>query len=300
MPALVILPPWWLERAIACACPREACIVAVGVAAVVGLPWYIAMVAAHGRAYLESFFVGDNFERFATSRFNDPRPFWFYLPIVLGGMLPWTPLAAAAAPPLRAWFARREAVLGAHAGAWSLWAGLPLLFFTLSIGKQPRYILPILPPLAMLLAMAIRNRIVVYGDRRDPLVQVPAVFVALLLGMLAALLYRARPLIVMVPSVFVLAAVVAIATAALVPWRLRWRRGRGWCRQPSRSRARSSSAGCNMACRQRDGIPCRTWRRSCPTPDAGRDHRDVSRLRAEPDLLHRDASRPICRPSSTS
>ena len=52
------------------------------------------MAAAHGTGYLASFFVGDNLERFATSRFNDPRPLWFYLPIVLGGMLPWTPLVA--------------------------------------------------------------------------------------------------------------------------------------------------------------------------------------------------------------
>ncbi len=60
------------------------------------------MFLAHGRAYMDSFFLGDNFERFATSRFNDPRPFWFYLPIVIGGMLPWTPLGAAAVPPAAA------------------------------------------------------------------------------------------------------------------------------------------------------------------------------------------------------
>ena len=50
------------------------------------------MAQVHGTAYLEGFFVGDNLERFATSRFNDPRPPWFYLPIVAGGLLPWTPL----------------------------------------------------------------------------------------------------------------------------------------------------------------------------------------------------------------
>lgn len=211
---LAILPAWWLERD-RLRLPLRAVLVAVGVAALVGLPWYIAMVAVHGRAYLDSFFVGDNFERFATSRFNDPRPVWFYLPIVLGGMLPWTPLAAAAVPPLRAWFSRRDE-LSALTLRLLAWAGLPLLFFTISIGKQPRYILPILPPLALLLAMAIRKRIVVHGERRDPLIQVPAAAVAVLLGTLAALLYRARPLIVMVPSVFVLAAVAAIATAALV------------------------------------------------------------------------------------
>ena len=93
---------------------------------------------------------------------------------------------------------------------------MPLLFFTASIGKQPRYILPILPPLALLLAIAIRDRIATHGERRDPLLQVPAAIVALLLAVLAALLFLARPLIVMVPTVVVLAAVVAIAAAAAI------------------------------------------------------------------------------------
>ena len=55
-------------------------------------PWYIVMWLEHGTAYLVGFFVGDNFERFATDRFNEPRPWWFYLPIMAGGLLPWTAL----------------------------------------------------------------------------------------------------------------------------------------------------------------------------------------------------------------
>jgi 4-amino-4-deoxy-L-arabinose transferase-like glycosyltransferase len=93
---------------------------------------------------------------------------------------------------------------------------VPLLFFTASIGKQPRYILPILPPLALLLAMAIRKRVELNGDRRDPALQVPAAVIALLLATQAVLFYRARPLIVMVPPAFQLAAVSAIGLAALV------------------------------------------------------------------------------------
>ena len=40
-----------------------------------------------------------------------------------------------------------------------LWVAVPLLFFTISIGKQPRYILPVLPPLAILLARSMTTRI---------------------------------------------------------------------------------------------------------------------------------------------
>jgi 4-amino-4-deoxy-L-arabinose transferase-like glycosyltransferase len=212
--ALAILPVWWLERQRLRVLPSSA-MVALALAAAIGLPWYVAMFLAHGRAYMDSFFLGDNFERFATSRFNDPRPFWFYLPIVIGGMLPWTPLGAAALPPLRALIECREQI-SALTVRLLVWALVPLLFFTASVGKQPRYILPILPPLALLLAIAIRRRVVVHGDRRDPVLQIPAALIALLLATQAALFYRARPLIVMVPAMFQLAAVSAIGVAALV------------------------------------------------------------------------------------
>jgi 4-amino-4-deoxy-L-arabinose transferase-like glycosyltransferase len=214
VPALVILPAWALEwRRLNV--PARGVLAGGALAAVIGLPWYAFMYLEHGTAYLDSFFLGDNFERFATSRFNDPRPVWFYLPIVIGGMMPWTPLAASAVPPVRAWAARR---LTPSPLVWRLilWAGCPLLFFTASIGKQPRYILPILPPLALLLAIAIRRRVVERGEGRDALLQVPAGVVAFLLFTLAALIYRARPLIVMVPTMFVLAAVVTIIVAALL------------------------------------------------------------------------------------
>ncbi len=45
-----------------------------------------------------------------------------------------------------------------------LWAIMPLLFFTLSVGKQPRYILPVLPPLAVLLARGLMERIDTAGN----------------------------------------------------------------------------------------------------------------------------------------
>ncbi len=214
IPALVVAPAWWQARGRLRGHLRGIA-AAAGIALLVGVPWYVAMAVVHGRAYLDSFFIGDNLERFATDRFNDPRPIWFYLPIVLGGMLPWSPLAAAVIPPLRRVMtgARRLSPL-----VWQLiwWAAGPLLFFTISIGKQPRYILPILPPLALLMAMALRARLEARGGGRDPLLQGAAAIVALLLLTLAALLHNARPLIVMVPEMFVSAAIVAIVAAALV------------------------------------------------------------------------------------
>ena len=73
LPALVIVPVLLIERrrlSIRWSDLGLALLVVVGIAA----PWYVAMWWRHGPSYLEGFFIGDNVERFATSRFNDPRP----------------------------------------------------------------------------------------------------------------------------------------------------------------------------------------------------------------------------------
>lgn len=120
----------------------------------VSVPWYAAMYVEHGGAYLYRFFVGENLARFATARYNEPRSPLFYLPIVLAGLFPWSLF-------LPGWLydARRGVTRlpSAHRLLW-LWWLLPLIFYSVSVGKQPRYVLPILPPLALFIAHAISRR----------------------------------------------------------------------------------------------------------------------------------------------
>lgn len=190
--------------------------------AAVALPWYAVMYARHGGAYFESFFVGDNLERFATDRFNDPRAWWFYVPVVLGGLLPWTPLALTWARPVGDFLARRRDI-GTLDLRLLLWAILPLLFYSLSVGKQPRYILPVLPPLAMLLAASIIDRTRDWrsldGARvrpRRPLgMTLGTIGSGGLLILLAVLLWRAKPLLIHVAPVFTSVSAILIALAGL-------------------------------------------------------------------------------------
>lgn len=190
--------------------------------AVLALPWYAAMWMRHGDAYLEGFFLGDNLERFATARFNDPRPWWFYLPVVLGGLLPWTPLMLVWVHPVWRFLTRRKDV-GTIDLRLLLWAILPLVFYSLSVGKQPRYVLPVLPPLAILLATSILERTRDWRSldgarvrlRRPPAVTMGAVGAGGLLVVLAVLLWRARPLLINVAPSFTMAAAGVIALAGL-------------------------------------------------------------------------------------
>jgi len=160
VPLVVLIPILLLER-------RDALrlgptLLALFVFATIALPWYGAMTAVHGTAYLHSFFLTDNLERFATTRFNYPRPAWFYVPIILGGLLPWTAFAPLWIPGIVGFIRHRAAP--SRATLWLLlWAVFPLLLFSVSVGKQPRYVLPILPPVAVLLAAALDERLASAG-----------------------------------------------------------------------------------------------------------------------------------------
>jgi 4-amino-4-deoxy-L-arabinose transferase-like glycosyltransferase len=234
IPAIVIMPLWMIERRSIGLNPVD---IVLGFLLMIAIaaPWYLLMWARHGQEYLNSFFIGDNFERFATDRFNDPRPWWFYLPVVAGGLLPWTPLALTWFGPVTQFFRGRRSI-GTIDLRLLLWALFPLVFYSLSVGKQPRYVLPVLPPLALLLASSIVERTQEWrghgGIRSLPRRALPVIVGSLLSGLflvaLGILLYRAQPLLINVQPVFttiaaaaiVIAGVLVIVFAASSQWRL--------------------------------------------------------------------------------
>jgi 4-amino-4-deoxy-L-arabinose transferase-like glycosyltransferase len=223
IPLLVIVPLLAIERRSIALTPIDI-VLGFVVMLAVSMPWYLLMWWRHGNEYLQGFFVGDNFERFATDRFNDPRPWWFYVPVVAGGLLPWTSLALVWLGPITQ-FLRRRRDAGTIDLRLMLWAILPLVFYTLSVGKQPRYVLPVLPPLALLLAAAIVERTQEWrgyeGVRSLPRRALPVVVGSFLAGAflvaLGVLLYRAQPLLINVQPIFTtIAATVIVVMGALV------------------------------------------------------------------------------------
>lgn len=212
VPAVVLLPIWWRERR-RLHLSRHGVALAAVCAAVSGLPWYVAMWLEHGSAYFQSFFVGDNFERFTTERFNDARPIWFYLPVLLGGLMPWSVYLAAFSG--EAMVRLRRGALRLVDADWRLlfWALMPLLFFTASIGKQPRYILPVLPPVAIFVARGIIDRL---GHPRHRLLTAATWITAIVYAALAFLFIRMEPVLSGYPVSPWLAAVLAACSALVV------------------------------------------------------------------------------------
>ncbi len=76
-----------------------------------------------------------------------PQPFWFYLPVLLTILLPWTPLALAA-HPRRLWADQR-------ARFFVVWLAFGFVLFSLSSGKLPGYLLPLLPAASALLGISV-------------------------------------------------------------------------------------------------------------------------------------------------
>ena len=225
VPAIVLGPIWWRERRTLNVRPAHLA-VAAGIFAISGLPWYIAMTAMHGSAYLQSFFVGDNLERFATTRFNGPREIWFYVPIVIGGLMPWSVFLLVLPVATVRDLVRRHRRLTDVEWRLLIWTLAPLLLFTASIGKQPRYILPVLPPLAIMLGMALAHRVSDAARGRATraidrhICDERAMFL-----MMAALLYRARTLFLSAYPAITLLGLIAVAArvSRSQPWRPRAR-----------------------------------------------------------------------------
>jgi len=224
LPAVVVAPIVAIERRQSRVRAADLAVAAL-VFVLVASPWYLAMWWQHGTPYLESFFVGDNLERFATDRFNEPRPWWYYGPVVVGGVAPWSPfLLLGAGACLRLLLGRGGP--GSLETRLAIWVGAPLVVLTLSVGKQPRYVLPLLPPLALLLAHGIMERVRsrrgldggLYQSRPDRGLQVASVTSGLILVLAGALLWRARPLFVELPPLHsaVAAGVTALAGLAVI------------------------------------------------------------------------------------
>ncbi len=122
--------------------------IGVAVFAVVALPWYV-LCARRNPDFLHVFIFQHNFERYLTPVFRHKQPFWFFVPITLLALMPWTVfLIGSLQEGLRL---RREKSWASSPGFFfACWAIFPIVFFSFSESKLPSYILPSVPALALI------------------------------------------------------------------------------------------------------------------------------------------------------
>ena len=113
----------------------------------IAAPWFVAVSKANPE-FARFFFIHEHFERFLTHEARRVQPWWFFLPIVAFGFLPWS-----------------FALPGAIRDAWSsearrrfqplrlllAWCAIVIAFFSISGSKLPAYVLPVFPMLAIVL-----------------------------------------------------------------------------------------------------------------------------------------------------
>ena len=134
---------WWLS-AIACLA--------------VATPWYLAVYLQNGDPFIQEFFVKHHFERLYSASLQHVQPPYYYVPVLLAALFPWTPL-----------FALLNFHPIARDGRKRFLAAVVIFgfaFFTISRNKLPGYLLPLIPALFMLLGAQFQEKRIVDLARR--------------------------------------------------------------------------------------------------------------------------------------
>ncbi len=129
------------------------------------LPWYIA-VQLRNPGFFRFFILEHNFARFSENVYHHDQPFWFYLPVFLLAMMPWTLALILAVVSVvervRLVWSEGKGACASPEDSWPLflliWMLVPILFFSASQSKLPGYILPGVPAGALLVAEFLAGR----------------------------------------------------------------------------------------------------------------------------------------------
>ena len=111
-------------------------------------PWFV-LVSLRNPEFPWFFFVHEHLLRYTTQIHQRVEPWYYYVPMLIAGALPWTVVMADAVR--RGWSAEPDRIFQARRFLL-LWCGFVLAFFSASGSKLPPYILPLFPALALLCA----------------------------------------------------------------------------------------------------------------------------------------------------
>jgi 4-amino-4-deoxy-L-arabinose transferase-like glycosyltransferase len=120
---------------------------------VLALPWFIAIYARTGNAFLLDSVIHDTLGKVADAQEGHGAPPGYYIVLFFATFFPGSILAGLAAPAV--WAKRREAPIRFLLA----WLVPSWLVFELSMTKLPHYVMPLYPAIAILIAGAVEAKV---------------------------------------------------------------------------------------------------------------------------------------------
>ncbi len=148
LPAGVVF--WWIVMTRKWSVIREALYLpGIVVFFLTATPWFV-LVCLENPDFFDFFFIQEHFLRYTTKMHGRFEPWWWFIPILIVGAIPWTGfLPGAISDALPSSMARPT-----HQDRSNLflllWFAVIFLFFSLSSSKLVPYIIPVMPPLAIM------------------------------------------------------------------------------------------------------------------------------------------------------
>ena len=118
----------------------------------IAAPWPL-LVQSRNPEWANFFFIYEHFGRFANEEHDRFGSLFYFIPLVIVGLMPWTP-ALLKLLHRDGWRTLRETYAGATLNVplfLTIWCVFIFLFFSASKSKLPSYLLPITPAAALLL-----------------------------------------------------------------------------------------------------------------------------------------------------
>ena len=210
IPALALAIFLWWEGELRGAIGRFHALAGGAIVMLIAGPWFIA-VAIREPGFVDFYFIGEHLRRFFESSYSHGEPFYYYLPVLAAGMMPWSLMA-----PFIAW----RALTRPPAGRFCIVAAaVVILMFSAASAKLIPYILPATAPIAVLLADGIFSRAFRSGasaDAEESNVRVRFAAVGVILSLLGVVTLVAAIMAPLFSSPYVVAARPALYALGLI------------------------------------------------------------------------------------
>jgi 4-amino-4-deoxy-L-arabinose transferase-like glycosyltransferase len=128
----------------------------LGLVIVASAPWFIYMYLRFRHAFVDGYFFDENVRLFGAKRYANQPGLFFYVQILVTGLLPWTGVLVGRLVDDVRQAARKERLDSVEVLLWA-WLSVVIGFFSLSAFKLDHYVFPAAPAACLLCARALSS-----------------------------------------------------------------------------------------------------------------------------------------------